>query len=405
MTRLAIPTKLIVALLALFGLLLVSACTGTPASSEPSRSVNDGSVEPTSASATPAPVQTDVTMNPPAGATDVNPLTPLQLTANDGTLMAVSVTNNEGVEVQGELSADAKTWSSTERLGYARTYTATVKTLSHKGITSQFTGSVQTLVPENQAAITTIPGKPGNTYGVGMPLIVKFDEPIKDKDKAEEYMVVTTSVPTQGAWYWFSDKEAHWRPKDYYQPGTTVSLDVQIYGKDLGGGMYGQKDHSTSFTVGDSMVSEISNADKQLKVYKNGELIRTMPASLGMEKYPSQSGIHVVQEKYEMKVMDSSTWGLPTDHPDGYYEEVPYATRISFSGEFVHAAPWSVADQGVRNVSHGCINLSMENGKWFHDTATYGDIVIITGTEVDLKATDGWGDWNIPWETWQAGNK
>ena len=408
MTRLAIPTKLIVALLALFGLLIVSACTGTPSSGSGTgtgKGDAGSTQEGPAPSSTQAPVQTAVTMNPPDGATGVNPTTPLQVTANDGTMMSVSVANNDGVEVQGSLSADAKTWTSSEPLGYSRTYTATVKTLSDKGITSQYTGAVQTVVPEKQTAVTSIPGKPGNTYGVGMPLIVKFDEPIKDKDKAEEFMVVTTSVPTMGAWYWFSDKEAHWRPKDYYQPGTTVNLDMKIYGQDLGGGMYGQKDHSTSFTVGDSMVSEISNADKQLKVYKNGELIRTMPASLGMAKYPSQSGIHVVQEKYEMKIMDSSTWGLPTDAPDGYYEEVPYATRISFSGEFVHAAPWSVADQGVRNVSHGCINLSMENGKWFHDTATYGDIVVITGTEVDLKATDGWGDWNIPWETWQAGNK
>ena len=408
MTRLATPTKLIVALLTLLGMLAVTACTGSPSSSGSGGSGGDANAdapEGSASSSTKAPVQTDVTMNPPDGATDVNPLTPLQITANAGSMMSISVTNNEGGEVQGSLSADAKTWTSAEPLGYARTYTASVKTLSDEGITSQYTGTVQTLVPENQTAVTTIPSKPGNTYGVGMPLIVKFDEPITDKDKAEEYMVVSTSVPTEGAWYWFTDKEAHWRPKDYYQPGTTVSLDVQIYGKDLGGGMYGEKDHSTSFTVGDSMVSEISNADKQLKVYKNGELIRTMPASLGMPKYPSQSGIHVVQEKYEMKIMDSSTWGLPTDHPDGYYEEVPYATRISFSGEFVHAAPWSVADQGVRNVSHGCINLSMEDGKWFHDNATYGDIVVITGTEVDLKPHDGWGDWNIPWETWKAGNK
>jgi lipoprotein-anchoring transpeptidase ErfK/SrfK len=407
MTRLVTPTKLIVALITLLGMLALTACTGTPATSGSAGSGGgeNGSGDHSASSSTAAPVQTDVTMNPPDGATDVNPLTPLQLTATEGTMLAVSVTNNDGVEVQGALSADAKTWSSAEPLGYSRTYTATVKTLSEEGITSQYSGTVQTLVPDNQTAVTTIPGKPGNTYGVGMPLIVKFDEPITDKDKAEEYMVVTTTPQVEGAWYWFTDKEAHWRPKDYYQPGTTVNLDVQIYGKDLGGGMYGQKNHSTSFTVGDSMVSEINNADKQLTVYKNGELIRTMPASLGMTKYPSQSGIHVVQEKYEMKIMDSSTWGLPTDAPDGYYEEVPYATRISFSGEFVHAAPWSVADQGVRNVSHGCINLSMENGKWFHDNATYGDIVVITGTEVDLKSHDGWGDWNIPWETWKDGNK
>lgn len=395
------PSKLLVTLSCLIGLMVMLGCTGAPTGT-----ATDGVVVDGEAPVSDAPlVHTAVSMDPPAGASDINPAEPITLTANEGTMMSVSVTNNEGKEVQGELSADASTWTTTEPLGYARTYTATVKTLSDEGITSQFTGTVQTVVPKNQTAATSIPGKSGNTYGVGMPLIVTFDEPITDKDAAEEHMVVTTNPQVEGNWYWFTDYRAHWRPQNYYTPGTTVSLEMNIYGKDLGGGLYGQKDLSTSFTVGDSMVSKIDNADKQLKVYKNGELIRTMPASLGEPKYPSQSGVHVVQEKYTMKVMDSSTWGLPTDHPDGYYTEVPYAVRISFSGEFVHAAPWSVADQGVRNVSHGCINLSMENGKWFHDNSRYGDIVVIAGTEVDLKAHDGWGDWNVPWEKWQTGNK
>ncbi|MFV0534730.1 MAG: Ig-like domain-containing protein [Cumulibacter sp.] len=405
MNRHAKSATLVVALMSLLALLLASACTVD--SNSPDEDGNNKADSSPSAEAekTEAPVQTAVSMNPPDGATDVNPLTPLELTANDGTMTSVSVTNNEGGEVEGTLSKDKKVWKSAEPLGYGRTYSALVKTLSDKGITSQFNGSLQTVTPNNQTAVSTIPSVPGDTFGVGMPLIVRFDEPITDKDKAEKYMKVTTSPKVEGAWYWFSDMEAHWRPKDYYKPGTKVDLKVDVYGRDLGGGLYGQADVSTDFVVGDSMVSEISNSDKQLRVYKNGELVRTMPASLGMAKYPSQSGIHVVQEKHKSLIMDSSTWGLPTDDPDGYYEKVPYATRISMSGEFVHAAPWSVPDQGVRNVSHGCINVSLDNGIWFYENSTYGDIVVITGTEVDLKPEDGWGDWNIPWDTWKAGNK
>lgn len=399
MSRLTPFTKAFWAVLAVLGLVLVSACTGAGKSA----SGKDGSTA--APTTTKEPVVTTVTLNPPDGATDVNPLTPLTATATNGTMSAVTVTNEEGTAVAGTLSPDGLTWTSGEPFGYSRTYTVTAETMSVEGVAKQVTGSIKTVVPANQTAVSTIPGKAGNTYGVGMPLIVRFDEPINDKTTAEQYMKVTTNPPVEGAWYWFSDKEAHWRPKDFYAPGTSVSLDVQIYGKDLGGGLYGQKDHHTDFVTGDSMISKIDNSDLQLKVYKNGQLLRTMPASLGQPKYPSQSGIHVVQEKYELKIMDSSTWGLPTDAPDGYYEEVPYATRISMSGEFVHSAPWSVADQGVRNVSHGCINLSMDNGKWFYDNSRYGDIVIITGTEVNLKAGDGWGDWNIPWEKWQAGNK
>lgn len=392
----------VLALLAILGLLLVSACTGS--AGEKGSGTSGGSSK-AATTTTKEPISTTVTMNPPDGSTGINPLTPLTVTAANGTMSAVTVTNDEGKQVQGTLSPDGLSWTSAEVFGYARTYTVTAETMSIEGVAKQYTGTMQTVVPANQTAVSTIPGKPGKTYGVGMPLILRFDEPINDKNAAEQYMKVTTNPPVEGAWYWFSDKEAHWRPKDFYAPGTTVNLDVQIYGKDLGGGLYGQQDHSTSFVVGDAWISKIDNADKQLKVYRNGELLRTMPASLGEPKYPSQSGIHVVQEKYEKKIMDSSTWGLPTDAPDGYYEEVPYATRISMSGEFVHSAPWSEADQGIRNVSHGCINVSMDNGKWFYENATYGDIVIITGTEATLKAGDGWGDWNVDWETWKAGNK
>ncbi|WP_158716203.1 Ig-like domain-containing protein [Blastococcus sp. Marseille-P5729] len=400
MNRTSPITRIVLVLLCVLGLAVATACT--------TGSEDEGSAgEQTSAAPkkTKEPEATAVTLTPPDGSTGVNPLTPLVVNASKGIITSISVTNNDGNEVQGTLSPDGLTWTSGELLGYARTYTVNAETVSVQGVEEQYTGSIQTVVPNNQTKVTTIPGKPGNTYGVGMPLIVKFDEPITDKAAAEQHMKVTTNPPVEGAWYWFSDKQAHWRPQNFYQPGTTVSLEVDIYGKDLGGGLYGQENHSTSFTVGDAMVSEIDNSDLQLKTYKNGQLVRTMPASLGEPKYPSQSGVHVVQEKYEMKIMDSSTWGLPTDHPDGYYEEVPYATRISMSGEFVHAAPWSVADQGVRNVSHGCINLSMDNGKWFYENASYGDIVIITGTEADLKPGDGWGDWNVPWETWKAGGK
>ena len=54
----------------------------------------------------------------------------------------------------------------------------------------------------------------------------------------------------------------------------------------------------------------------------------------------------------------------------GYYKEtVQLDARISNDGEFVHAAPWSDAQQGHSNVSHGCVNLSPANAQWFYDTS------------------------------------
>ena len=85
-------------------------------------------------------------------------------------------------------------------------------------------------------------------------------------------------------------------------------------------------------------------------------------------------------------------------------DKIPLAVRLSNSGIFAHSAPWSVADQGVRNVSHGCINLPPDDAQWFYDTFGYGDIVTVTGTSTQLAPDDGYGDWNIPWEKWLQGS-
>jgi lipoprotein-anchoring transpeptidase ErfK/SrfK len=113
-------------------------------------------------------------------------------------------------------------------------------------------------------------------------------------------------------------------------------------------------------------------------VKQDGQVIREIPVSLGRDKYPTYNGIHVVAEKYENKLMDSSTWGLTG--AGAYRTNVQWATRISSSGEFVHAAPWSVDSQGYENVSHGCVNVSTEAAKWFYDTFIPGDPVIIRNT-------------------------
>ena len=43
----------------------------------------------------------------------------------------------------------------------------------------------------------------------------------------------------------------------------------------------------------------------------------------------------------------------------------------------MHAAPWSVAQQGNTNVSHGCINMSTERAAWFFNFSQVGDVVEI----------------------------
>jgi lipoprotein-anchoring transpeptidase ErfK/SrfK len=384
------------------GLIFSAACTGEGAKQAASGTTSTSSSSAASTSSTPPPAASaTIAMSPAAGTVDMGPATPITLKTT-GTITAVEVKNPEGTPVVGTLSPDRKTWRTKEPLGYGKTYTVKASARNADGVSAPFSGSVSTVQPSNLTHAYVTPGEDG-VYGVGQPVVVRFDEPIVDRAAALKAMTVKTTPAVSGSWFWFSNQEAHWRPKQFYAPGTKVSVDVKVYGVKVGDGLYGQDDTHSQFSIGDKMVSKVDNNEMQLRVYKNDVLVATMPASLGRPQYPTQNGIHVVQEKYTMKIMDSSTWGLPTDSPGGYRTEVPYATRISGSGEFVHSAPWSVGDQGYRNVSHGCINVSYDNGVWFYNNSKPGDIVVVTGSTAELQMGDAYMDWNVAWATWAAG--
>jgi lipoprotein-anchoring transpeptidase ErfK/SrfK len=93
--------------------------------------------------------------------------------------------------------------------------------------------------------------------------------------------------------------------------------------------------------------------------------------------------------------MDSSTYGVPVDSANGYKVNVQLAVRIDNSGNFVHSAPWSVGDQGKRNVSHGCINISPDNAKWFYDNFGSGDPVVVKNSKGLYNQPDGASDWQM----------
>jgi lipoprotein-anchoring transpeptidase ErfK/SrfK len=303
--------------------------------------------------------------------------------------------------VPGTPAADGVSWTSTEKLGYGRTYTVTAEAVDAAGAVATQQYSFTTLTPGAKAATSFFP-RDGMTVGVGQPVAVTFDEPITDKAAVEAVTTVTTTPVVEGAFHWLSDTELHWRPRDFWPSNTTVVVAAMIYGRDLGGGVYGREDRTATFTIGQTKVAVVDDATHTMTVTVDGVVVKQMPVSLGRDEYPTYNGVHVVAEKYETKVMDSSTWGLTG--ADAYRTEVAWATRISSSGEFVHAAPWSVDSQGEENVSHGCVNVSTENARWFHDNFSFGDVVDIRGTVgPPLQVWDGFGDWQVPWETYVQG--
>jgi lipoprotein-anchoring transpeptidase ErfK/SrfK len=344
------------------------------------------------------------------GTTDVSPVVPLEITVTDGELGDVTVVDDAGTEVPGAVAdspdqAGAALWTPETPLAYGTSYTleATATNEAHEEATAS---STFTTVTPGTLSTPSIGPLDGTTVGVGMPIRVYFDDPVADKAAVESHLLVTTSKQTDGVWSWLNDSEVHFRPSQYWPANTEVTLDAELYGVDFGGGVWGEKNRTVSFTIGERHVSIVDAGTHTMQVYDGDQLVQTYPISAGGPDFPSRNGAHVVTELNRDRVMDSSTYGVPVDSPHGYRTPVEYAVRLSNNGEFVHAAPWSVAQQGNENVSHGCINMSTERAAWFFNFSQPGDVVEIKNSiGPTLSAADGdIYDWAIPWDQWQAGS-
>ncbi len=337
------------------------------------------------------------------GAVGVRVDSPVTASADDGVLAEVTLVNEDGRSVNGQLSPDSVHWSTTEPLGFNRRYTLTVKARGLGGVAArQMTFETQS--PQDLTMPYVLP-LDGEVVGVGAPVAIQFDENIANRAAAEKVIAIKTDPPVEGAFYWLNNREVRWRPKEFWKPGTAVSVAVNTYGVDLGDGLFGEDSVSTHFTVGDEVISTADDDTKTLTVRINGEVVKTMPVSMGKDSTPTANGTYLVGERYKHIIMDSSTYGVPVNSPNGYRTDVDWATQISYSGVFVHSAPWSVGAQGYSNTSHGCINVSPSNAIWFYDHSKRGDVVqVIHTVGSTLSGTDGLGDWNIPWDQWHAGN-
>ena len=337
------------------------------------------------------------------GAVGVAVEEPVTLTAQGGVLGSVSMVDDAGDEIAGEVSPDGVTWTTTERLDYNKRYSVTARALGLGAVTTE-TLTFKSHSPANLTMPYLIPGD-GSVVGVGQPISVLFDESIPDRAAAEKAITVATTPSVQGAFYWLSNREVRWRPKEFWAPGTAVSVTVKTFGVDLGEGLYGQEDLTSNFTIGDSVIATADDYTKTLTVRRNGEIVKTMPISMGKNATPTNNGVFIIGDRHQRLIMDSATYGVPSNSPQGYRIEVDWATQMSYSGIYVHSAPWSVGSQGSSNVSHGCLNVSPANAQWFFNNTKRGDIVEVRNTVGSvLGGTEGLGDWNIPWSQWKAGN-
>jgi lipoprotein-anchoring transpeptidase ErfK/SrfK len=243
----------------------------------------------------------------------------------------------------------------------------------------------------------------GQTVGVGMPMIVRFGRSVPEKyrDDVQRRMTVTAKPAQEGIWHWTSPTEVHYRPKTYWKPNTRIFYKVQLGGVRLGDNAYGRSDFTVDVKTGRALVMTVDNKTKKMTVTQNGKVIKTIPVSLGKRETPSSSGTMVIIEKKRKTVFDTRAELGPKE---GYRTDIDFAQRITWSGQFIHAAPWSEGVQGSRNVSHGCVNISMKMGEWLFQRTMLGDPITVKGTEEKLKNGNGWTDWNMSWDQYVKGS-
>jgi lipoprotein-anchoring transpeptidase ErfK/SrfK len=343
-----------------------------------------------------APPKVEAT--PANGQTNVSPIQPVKVTVSDGTISSVALTNESGKHVKGRLAADGHSWQVTEPLGYGKTYTWSGVAANKQGKQTKITGKLSTVTPQAEVGGQLNVGD-NQTYGVAMPIVLTFDSPVSDKAAVEKQLSVRTSNQTEGSWAWLDDYSVHYRPKHFWQPGTNVKVSATLYGVKMGGGAYGASDLSSLFTIGANQTVKANTASHYVTVYRSGKKIAVYPASFGLDSDPGRvthSGTHVVMSKSSSYSMSNPAYG---------YENVvvQWAVRISNNGEFIHAYPGSIYAQGNTNVSHGCINLSTENGEKYFNFAQIGDPVEVVGSSQKLSPQDGdYYDWTLNWNTWKS---
>jgi lipoprotein-anchoring transpeptidase ErfK/SrfK len=319
----------------------------------------------------------------------------VRVSAEGGSLTRVRVESPAG-PLSGELSGDGTRWTADGRLEPGTDYVvrAVAERSDGKRVTrtSRFRTEDLTRAEQTYASVSPLQGE---TVGVGMPVIVTFDVPVTDRASIEEHMSVSATPRQPGTWHWLSDTEVHWRPKSYWRAGSDVSVDLDINSVPAGAGIYGQENRHLDFHVGDANVYKVNAQTHQMRVFQNGSLLRTIPITTGKAGFTTRSGTKVIIEKFETKHMRSETVGIAEGNPEFYdIDDVQYAMRLTYSGEFIHAAPWSVGSQGFENVSHGCTGMSTANAEWLYNMTRRGDVVEYTGTDRPMTLDNGFGDWN-----------
>ena len=389
---------------------ILAACGGTTtkqSAGTDSQPEISASTEPSAPPQKPNPVTFKPNVND--GASNVKVDTLITVSADWGTLTKVKLTytnkdpqgRTQHGTVAGKISQDHTQWTAGGRLEPAAAYKLISVGKNHVNQPNTDTTTFQTqkLRLDQQTYPTLYPLK-GWRVGVGMPVVLTFDVPVKNKREFEKNLHVKSSPAQAGTWHWYSSKEARYRPKNYWKPGTKVSVTANLNGLYAGGGIYGQNSAKTHFTVGRSQVTKINLSSDVARVYRNGKLARRIYVSGGKPGWQTRSGTKLIMDKLYVTKMTNQMIGA-REH---YSLRVKYAMRITISGEFLHAAPWNAGNFGRRNASHGCVGMSTGDAAWLFNRSLIGDPVVTTGSSRGVKYGNGYSDWNMSYAQYKKGS-
>jgi lipoprotein-anchoring transpeptidase ErfK/SrfK len=372
--------------------MLATACTGGGHGSGTTH------VRPAANSQTrPAAPAATVKITPANGTAAADPSAGITVTAAGGTLKDVAV-RTSGDAVSGTLGQGGRVWHSRWALDVSQSYTVTATATSVGGGTVTATSTFRTLTPPRTFSTHIVEGYQ-QAYGVGMPIILYFSEPITDKAAVERALQVTTSKPVIGAWYWDSSCNmapscVYFRPRDYWPSGTTVSFTGHLNGVQGAPGVYGYHTLTQAFSIGPSVIAVGNTAAHRTQIYVNGHLRYNWPISSGRPGDDTPDGSYLTIEKENPVEMKGP----------GYDLMVPWSVRFTWSGDYYHDAYWSVGQQGFENVSHGCVNLSPADAETYYNLAVPGDPITIVGSPKSGSWDNGWTQWFLSWPRYLKGS-
>lgn len=317
-------------------------------------------------------------------------------------------------KVEGSISADGKSWSPKGQLDRQTKYTISAHAEDSKGRKAVENSSFTTVSPKN-SFIGSFTPEDGSTVGVGMPVSINFDKPVKNKKDVESAIKVSASSNQQVVGHWFSEQRLDFRPQEYWKANTKVTMKLALDGVEAAPGVKGVQDKTVSFSVGRAQVSTVDAKTHMMTVVRDGKEIKKIPISAGSKENPTYNGKMVISEKFKETRMDGSTVGFTKKDGKGEYDipDVPHAMRLSTSGTFIHGNYWGKGIFGSSNTSHGCIGLqdaqgagdSSTDGAWFFGNSLIGDVVeMVNSPDKTIQPDNGLNGWNMDWNQWVAGS-